>query len=86
MSNCPCENCVCVAVCRNKQYTQLIADCILVEEYLVHPLYVFKNRRNGRLKLIQKALDPTFWELFYDEYGRAMVDSYTGFKKCHLHY
>ena len=31
---CPCEDCICVPICRHKTYEKLIADCILVWNYL----------------------------------------------------
>jgi len=87
MNRCPCNKCICVAMCRLKTYPSLINSCSLLLSYLENPFSLsLIDRSNGRLKLIQKSLDPKTWTLFYDEFGRAMVDSYTGYKQCHFYY
>ena len=90
MNTCPCNTCPCVPICRLKQYQMLINECSLVWNYLKIPYHFYlidgEERSNGSLQIIKKALDPTMWTLFYDEFGRAMVDSYTGYAKCHFHY
>jgi len=74
-------------MCRPKQYQFLVQECKLVWDYLIAPLpFGLKERSNGRLKLIQKALAPITWTLLYDEHGRAMVDNYTGYEQCHFYY
>ena len=84
---CPCKNCICVAVCAHKQYSALIFDCILIQEYLRNAfMYSEPSRTNGRLALVHKALNPTYWYLIYDEFDRAMVNNYTGYENCHFIY
>jgi hypothetical protein len=86
MNNCPCNKCICVPICKNKQYPSLMVSCKLIRNYL-NPFFSSNPERlNGRLKLIQKALKPTMWILIYDKHGRVMVDNYTGYKQCHFYY
>ena len=30
---CPCENCICVPVCQNKEWSHLVLSCSLICEY-----------------------------------------------------
>jgi len=32
--NCPCKDCLCVSICRQKMYNDLIASCKLIRKYL----------------------------------------------------
>ena len=34
MKNCPCEQCPCIPICRNRRYTQLITCCSLWKKYV----------------------------------------------------
>jgi hypothetical protein len=87
MHNCPCKDCICVPVCRHKQYSALIFGCTLLQKYLRNGfMFGEPSRPNGKLKLVQKSLQPSAWILIYDEYGRAMVDNDTGYGNCHFHY
>ena len=87
MNNCPCNNCICVPICRLKQYQFLVQECKLVFEYLVNPFaFCEKERPNGKLGLLRKALNPTMWVLTNDENNKVMVDNYTGYERCHLIY
>ncbi len=76
-------------MCRIKQYPALVSECSLIWNYLTVPFGFGpekSERKNGRLGLIQKALKPIMWTLFYDEHERAMVDNYTGHEQCHFYY
>jgi len=33
MSECPCDKCVCVPMCQNKQWFRLVQDCALICKY-----------------------------------------------------
>ncbi len=59
---CPCEACICVAVCRHKSYTGLFDDCRLITEYLPYHLFCIK-RKDSKLSCIAKALEPAKWYL-----------------------
>jgi len=37
---CPCKNCLCISVCREKSYTQMTEECDLLQRYL----YITKER------------------------------------------
>ncbi len=61
MSNkCPCINCVCVPVCRNKLYTYLFKDCALVRKYVIN-YSVVRKRHIENMKEIVKVLKPIHW-------------------------
>lgn len=51
---CPCIDCILIPICRNKTYTDLLTDCILIENY---------RSTNGinRIKTIQRILNPLLW-------------------------
>jgi len=87
MNNCPCNKCICMPICRLKQYPKLV-NCKLVWSYLKNPFnwIGMPERENGKLKLVHKYLEPTRWTLFYDEYERVMVDNDCGYHDCHFHY
>ncbi len=59
---CPCEACICVAVCRHKPYSRLFDDCRLVTEYLPYHKFFIK-RDESNLGYIEEALEPTDWYL-----------------------
>jgi len=88
MNNCPCNKCICVPVCKRKQYQFLVNDCKEIWSYLKNPFdwSVLPSRSNARLKIIHKTLKPTSWSLFYSTNDKVMVDNYTGYENCHLHY
>ncbi len=56
---CPCEDCLCVPICSQKLYTELI-KCSLIREYLIEPTYT-KKRPTDRVIKIFKLLQPTIW-------------------------
>ena len=67
MSNdkCPCEDCICLAICRHKEYPDLFQDCILLREY--EPAYSnHKLRSPTRIYSLQAILNPTIWVHGYD--------------------
>lgn len=67
MSKYPCENCICVPMCRHKDYGELIRTCSLVRDMLYHGDYVNSlNRRPGFYENIgemERVLTPVGWEL-----------------------
>lgn len=88
MNNCPCNDCICLAICRPKQYPELVRECSLIVKYLTNPFDYKESvpRKTGRLKIIQKSLKPTMWTLIADPHGKVMVDNNTGYKECHFYY
>ncbi len=58
---CPCEGCLCVPICRHKNYYSLFHECYLLSTYVQNP-YVWKICIN-ELKNSKKILQPTCWTI-----------------------
>lgn len=57
---CPCENCICAAVCRYKQYVVLFQDCIMIKQFI--PFYNFVGQRDHKkVILLENILQPYEW-------------------------
>lgn len=65
MKKCPCENCLCVAICRQKEYAYLVRDCDKVWKYITHiPIITFKDnpyKINPHLVRVFNTLRPDKW-------------------------
>ena len=60
IDKCPCENCVCLAVCRLKVFPQLFLYCELIFRY--EPNYNMKYKRDEeKIDAIYHILNPTLW-------------------------
>lgn len=66
MIDCPCIDCLCIAVCRQKMFFQLANDCELVPQFVLitksegmHPLH----RDPVRMKTLERVLRPECWYL-----------------------
>jgi hypothetical protein len=58
--DCPCEECISLAICRHKSYLKLFQDCILLRIY--EPFYnMIDNRDDFRIRLLAKTLNPLNW-------------------------
>jgi hypothetical protein len=53
---CPCENCLCVPICRNKLYFTLFSDCCLICKYVK-----ITDNDNSTLKITQNILQSPWW-------------------------
>lgn len=53
---CPCEDCLCIPICRNKMYFELFNDCSLIHKYI-------ETYDNYRLQTTQKILSPQWWSV-----------------------
>ena len=74
MIKCPCENCICIAVCRHKPYFQLFQKCILLRIY--EPAYNVREQRDvTRIEAIYKILKPREWIYVY----RSMERNHSGY-------
>jgi hypothetical protein len=70
MKKCPCEDCICVPICRNKGIKG-ISDCELVSGYVTKkigekspPAKYFINRWNNVCKILDKPMykfDPKYF-------------------------
>lgn len=71
MIKCPCKNCVCIPICRNKNINALFDDCSLIREYIVDYDNIFL-RRTDRMNKMMKIVKPINWkngekELYYPD-------------------
>lgn len=56
----PCKDCICVPICRHKDYLDLFIDCDILLVY--EPKYGSCTKRNpSNIFRIQKTLKPTTW-------------------------
>ena len=62
MENCPCEKCVCQAICRHKLWIDLILDCQLVDEYTADDEN--RERARERVRIVNRTIKATRWESF----------------------
>jgi len=56
---CPCENCICVPICRQKLYFTLFMDCCLVNKYAKE----YNGDDNKRLETIQNIIQSPWWRV-----------------------
>ena len=68
MKKCPCEECILLAICRNKSLIVLFDDCSLLKEFLPSP-YAIGKEREEKMPLIESILHPTLWYTFITYYG-----------------
>ena len=61
--NCPCEDCICIAVCRHKYFAVLKADCELVEQFLFEGMTYTRRRGDFDYRIYQVYLiiKPIHW-------------------------
>lgn len=67
LSECPCENCICVPTCKSNFYTTLLAKCALVNDYLFNPSPLSNEYGKAffykRLQSMVDHLKPTKWDV-----------------------
>jgi hypothetical protein len=62
MTDCPCEECVCLAVCIDKRFYNLVEDCITVRKLLYYEDSGTRTRAFSRhLVQIKNVLKPHRW-------------------------
>lgn len=59
---CPCENCVCQAMCKQKVFVDLILDCDLVDVFTEDDEN--RARARARVRIVHQTLQPSRWEPF----------------------
>lgn len=59
---CPCEDCLCIPICRHKHYYTLFHECLLISIYVENP-YLAKICIN-EIKITEKFLKPSSWEVY----------------------
>ncbi len=62
MEKCPCENCVCIAICKQKVFIDLILDCQLVDEFTADDEN--RARARARVRLLHEKLQSSRWTPF----------------------
>ena len=75
--SCPCYNCICVPVCRNKEFLELLQDCSLITDYANNTPVLINSKTdlNGHgmtldynlliqyRVMIQEVLQPITWRV-----------------------
>ena len=75
----PCEKCVCIAICRHKEYKPLVENCILIRSALY-----YEGRRSQRddrysqfakqITMAEEILKPITWHTAtHEDSGRTYV-------------
>lgn len=62
MIKCPCEQCVCLAICRHKTFPELFIDCDMIRKY--EPHYKDGILKRSHMLDIERILQPTIWKLY----------------------
>lgn len=62
---CPCENCVCIAICKSKLFIDLMLNCELVDKFTADDEN--RQRARERVRIVHQTLQPSRWEPFPDE-------------------
>lgn len=71
--NCPCKECICLAVCKHKMYIDLIKECLTVQHFLPDSCDA-SCRSDEKLKELYDTIQPSKWIIIkYD-------NSYQGFE------
>jgi len=76
MDICPCVNCICLVVCRHKDYYILRQECELVMLYTQTNIL---SQHRARCKVLEMVLKPTVWQLG----GKHLEGDYSGY---HIEY
>ena len=63
---CPCENCICISVCRHKQYMLLFQNCTILKEFESRH-NIIEHRAQEKIILLEKVLQPTRWFVNFRE-------------------
>jgi hypothetical protein len=65
MVECPCKDCICYSICRQKDYVELIIDCSLAHDYVIRDEFAEPASPNGRDEVrmaeLYKVLKPSRW-------------------------
>jgi len=63
-NKCPCEDCICIPVCKQKSFYKLFRDCIYLRIY--EPAYAVTNRNDiSRLQAINDILKSEAWNYVF---------------------
>jgi hypothetical protein len=74
MIQCPCENCICIPICKRREYTDFISKCSLIDEWVFENSNMSFYERSGRishimfrLKQTQKFVNSIYWKVKYSD-------------------
>ena len=68
----PCKDCICVPICKHKNYTQLIGECDLIFDLLYKRAEMSRQggyrQRSFKVNIlkVEEYLKPTTWETSYE--------------------
>jgi len=71
---CPCDRCITLAICRHKDYHDMMKDCKLISTYLYYERSFGLTKRvldfNHKICLVRDTLKATDWYVVtnYDQY------------------
>jgi hypothetical protein len=62
MNECPCKNCICIPVCRQKEYPVLIRECQSAWNYIYHTHddYTLTFNRANAIE-VSETIDTSKW-------------------------
>ena len=58
---CPCHECICMPVCRNKRFSLLMKECGLVLDFYYKAFYSDGTTFNARLAAVIESLKKPYW-------------------------
>ena len=68
--NCPCKDCICVPVCKLKDWTSLLSECDIINQYIpvpnpnrLHDRYIPETLWQARTRILCETLKPRYWKL-----------------------
>jgi hypothetical protein len=61
MNECPCEECICLPICRHKSWTDLSEHCLLISNYI--NINWGKSYTRYYMIAIERILNPTAWSV-----------------------
>ena len=68
----PCENCICIPVCKNKQYLHMKDDCEPIKRFLNQGFR--SSKIVYRAELVFEILKPSLWGISDDDkFGHKWV-------------
>jgi hypothetical protein len=72
MNKCPCKGCICISVCKNKKYINLLKECETVWSYIFVATSYKMNKE--KMKIVCKTLQPVRWGLKETETKIRVID------------
>ena len=70
---CPCEDCICVPVCRHKNYNAMLSQCSVIMDLLYDQDMIAQEYRQPRFNKnvvkVEKYLRPVRWESRVNDKG-----------------